>query len=47
MNCPEREKTNEAVLYTPAGLGMSFAGFTGLVVTLPIRNVTQFVHWPN
>lgn len=28
---------NEAILYTLAGLGMSFAGFSGLVVTLPSR----------
>ena len=28
---------NEAVLYTLAGLGMSFAGFSGLVVVLPTR----------
>lgn len=28
---------NEAILYTLAGLGMSFAGFSGLVVTLPTR----------
>ena len=32
---------NEAVLYTLAGLGMSFAGFSGLVVTLPIRHSTR------
>lgn len=29
---------NEAVLYALAGLGMSFAGFSGLVVALPSRN---------
>ena len=28
---------NESVLYALAGLGMSFAGFSGLVVTLPTR----------
>ena len=32
---------NEAVLYTLAGLGMSFAGFSGLVVVLPIRRGAQ------
>jgi hypothetical protein len=32
---------NEAVLYTLTGLGMSFAGFSGLAVTLPIRPGTQ------
>lgn len=32
---------NEAILYTLAGLGMSFAGFSGLAVTLPTRRATQ------
>lgn len=32
---------NESVLYTLAGLAMSFAGFSGLVVTLPSRDATQ------
>ena len=32
---------NEAVLYTLAGLGMSFAGFSGLVVVLPRRRGAQ------
>lgn len=32
---------NESVLYTLAGLGMSFAGFSGLVVTLPTRDGAQ------
>ena len=32
---------NEGVLYTLAGLAMSFAGFSGLVVTLPTRDGTQ------
>jgi hypothetical protein len=32
---------NESVLYTLAGLAMSFAGFSGLVVTLPTRDGTQ------
>ena len=32
---------NEAVLYTLAGLGMSFAGFSGVVVVLPTRRGAQ------
>jgi len=32
---------NESILYALAGLGMSFAGFTGLVVTLPARPETE------
>ena len=33
----DKHSMNEAILYTLAGLGMSFAGFSGLVVTLPTR----------